>query len=139
MIRRERLVFAFALALLALTARGASAQAPSIELHEIAFYIHIDTLGADSLATYQAAIDDALVDAQLILQGEQGLVDFPCCTEIVRAGSLATFGETLDGFDVIDFEADVVTLRAITGGQPSRTSEGTMPACVTQRRRTRAT
>jgi hypothetical protein len=96
-------------------ATQAAAQAPSIELHEIDFYVHVDTLGATPIGDYQTAIDDALVDARLILQGEQGPADSPCCTELTRPSSLVTFGTTGDGLDVIDFGNDLATLRGVAG------------------------
>jgi hypothetical protein len=98
-----------------LFATQAAAQAPSIELHEIDFYVHVDTLGATPIGDYQTAIDDALVDARLILQGEQGPADSPCCTELTRPSSLVTFGTTGDGLDVIDFGNDLATLRGVAG------------------------
>jgi len=117
--RVGRLVCAIAAAVLVLGAETALAQAPNIELHELDFYIHVDTLGPDPIATYQAAIDDALGDAQRILQGEQGPVDSPCCSELIRNNSLTQFGTTLDGRDVIDFDNDLAALQAVAGGQPA--------------------
>lgn len=101
----------------ALGAGVSSAQAPSVALHELDFYVHVDTLGSDLLADYQAAIDDALIDAQLILQGEQGPADFPCCTELTQPVVVSLFGSSGDGRDVIDFGADLPALRVEAGGR----------------------
>ena len=40
--------------------------------------------------SYWLPSDDALIDARLILQGAQGPVDAPCCTELARASSVST-------------------------------------------------
>lgn len=96
-----------------------SAQAPSLALHGLDFYVHVDTLafGSDLLSDYQAAIDDALIDARLILQGEQGPVDSPCCTELTRLVAVTPFGSPGDGLHMIDFGADLPALRAAAGGR----------------------
>jgi len=106
------------LALLALvvTASTANAQAPSLELHELDFYVHIDTLGSDPIGDYQAAVDNALIDAQFILQGKQGPVDSPCCTELTSGASVKTFGSPGDGRNIIDFGADLAAMEVVAEG-----------------------
>ena len=102
-----------------LVAPGSAAQSPSLELHELDFYLHAGALDGQPLAFYQAALDDALEDARLILRGTQGPVDSPCCTQIVPRAALTLYGDPADGGDLVDFDADLATLRTIAGGTPA--------------------
>lgn len=100
-----------------LCAQGAGAQAPNIALHDLDFYIHVDTLGGDPLSSFETRVDEALADARFILQGRQGPVDAPCCTEIIRTGSVQTFGTTGDGYDSIHFTNDEAFLETVAAGR----------------------
>jgi hypothetical protein len=118
-MRRHRLLEAIALLTTTIVATAATAQSPSLTIHQLDFYVHVDTLASSTLdlAGFQAAIDDAMVDARLILQGEHGPVDAPCCTELRRPNAVATFGVSGDMLDVIDFTNDLAALQAAAGGR----------------------
>ena len=110
---------ACALLSLALLAPVAGAQAPALELHALRFLLHEGALEGETLAFYQAALDDALEDARLILQGSQGPSDATCCTELVPTAALSLYGDPEDGGDLVDFDADLPALRAIAGDTPT--------------------
>ncbi len=83
--------------------------APDVDLHELTWYVHVDLVDAGAgrdLAFWEAAIDTAVTSANDLLEGPQGPVDAPCCTRFTRNVSVATFGSTGDGLDVIDSLAD---------------------------------
>ncbi|MCA9509284.1 MAG: hypothetical protein KC560_01180, partial [Myxococcales bacterium] len=82
----------------------------------LAWYVHVDLIDAGAgrdLAFYQSLLDAAEASASDQLEGDHGPFDTPCCTRIERAVSVATFGTTGDGLDVIDSAADLSALAAI--------------------------
>ena len=88
--------FALGIAL-ACAAAGATA-APTANLHEIKWFVHVDL--PMSLAFYEAIIDAGLADSQLILEGDQGPVDTVCCSKLEKEEhspgvTLTTFGTFL--------------------------------------------
>ena len=99
-----------------LFATGAGAAPPSIDLHQLEWFVHVDLIDAGAgrdLAFYEALIDDAMVEASRRLEGNQGPADTPCCTRLVRSVSLATFGSPGDGLDVLDASSEYDTIAAI--------------------------
>ena len=102
-----------------LTPVAGAAQTPSRELHELRFLLHAAALEGKPLSFYQAALDDALEDARLILQGSQGPSDATCCTELVPAAALSLYGDPADGGELVDFDADLPDLRVLAGAAPT--------------------
>lgn len=108
---------------------AASAQVPSKALHELGFFVHQDLVDTNGLPYYQAAIDRALDDARLMLQGDNGPADAPCCAEITAAASVAAFGSNGDGFDTLNFDTQAGALAAIASGQPAVFIVDTISLC----------
>ena len=78
--------------------------APTTNLHELKWLVHVDMIDAGAgrdLAFYEAIIDQAVADATILIEGDQGPADSPCC-DVVTVLSVATFGLPSDGLDVVD-------------------------------------
>ncbi|MGE4608802.1 MAG: hypothetical protein AAEJ52_18875, partial [Myxococcota bacterium] len=113
MIRRRALLACLASALFA---TGARAAPPTVDLHELEWFVHIDLIDTGAgrdFAFYEALIDGAMSEASRYLEGNQGPADTPCCTRLARSVSLSTFGSPGDGLDVLDREGDYDTIAAI--------------------------
>jgi MYXO-CTERM domain-containing protein len=114
------------LALAAISALlGASAgAAPAADRHAIKWFVHTDLVsGAATLPFYEAMIEDALDDALIHLEGNQGPADTVCCQKLDQEEHspgvvLQTFGTPGDGLDVVD-GSDFDTLHTL-GGSGSR-------------------
>jgi len=127
----------------------ALALAPTTNLHELKWLVHVDMIdpaaGRD-LAYYAAVIDQAVADATVLVEGEQGPADAACC-DVLSVLSVGTFGTPGDGLDVPSSAADQAALDAIVGatgstaflvdslgycGGPTTTAIGcgTQPACT---------
>ena len=104
-------------ALLLTLAGPTSAAPPDVDLHDLTWYVHIDLIDAgagEDLAYWQGVIDEAVAEANVLLEGGQGPFDTPCCTRMDRSVSVATFGTTGDGLDVIDSVADENAIAAFS-------------------------
>jgi hypothetical protein len=97
---------------------------PAADRHQIKWFVHTDLVGGGAdLPFYQAMIEDALEDALIHLEGDQGPSDTVCCQKLDRKEHapgvvLQTFGTPGDGLDVVD-GGDFDALHAI-GGSGSR-------------------
>ena len=101
----------------ALVVTGARAAPPSAALHQLEWLVHVDLIDADGgrdLAFYEAMIDQTMLEASLLLEGNQGPADTPCCTRLERAVSVATFGSSDDGLDVVDSQGDLAAIGALS-------------------------
>ncbi len=120
-----RAVYPIAMLLGAITLAGTPAlAAPTANLHEVKWFVHVDMIGGGlDLAYYENILDLALDDVRINLEGNQGPVDTTCCSQIVKEEhspgvTLETFGTTGDGLDVIDAgDFDAIKL---LGGSGSR-------------------
>ena len=113
MTRRRALLACLASTLFA---TGARAAPPSVDLHQLEWFVHIDLIDAGAgrdLAFYEALLDDAMAEASRRLAGNQGPADTPCCTRLARSVSLATFGSPGDGLDVLDAMSEYDTIATI--------------------------
>jgi hypothetical protein len=80
----------------------ALAVAPTTNLHELEWLVHIDMIDAGAgrdLAFYEAIISQAVEDATILIEGDQGPADSPCC-DVIEVLSIDTFGTPGDGLDV---------------------------------------
>ncbi len=94
--------------------------AQPVALHNMSFFVHTDLVMTDcgdppvtdceDLVYWQNLLDEALVSANLLVEGGQGPVDTPCCSRIAQSAPLATFGAPGDGLDVIDSRLDQMDL-----------------------------
>jgi hypothetical protein len=101
-----------------LTAR---ADAPTTNLHELEWLVHVDMIDAGAgrdLDYYTAILEEALEDATALVEGYQGPADTACC-DVISALSIGTFGTPGDGLDVPDSAADQAALDAIVGASGS--------------------
>ncbi|MGH0030132.1 MAG: hypothetical protein ACQGVC_10105 [Myxococcota bacterium] len=94
--------------------------APTADLHDIKWFVHVDMVGgAMDLPFYEAILDEALADARLALEGSQGPADVVCCNQLQKEEhspgvTLATFGTTGDGLDIQD-AGDLNVIRTLGG------------------------
>ena len=94
----------------------ASAQSPARALHALNFYIHEDvqtTLGGPAAATL--LVEQAIADAGLLLEGDQGPTDTPCCTGLELSSGVSTLVDPSNQFFGIDFDAERDALLAAVG------------------------
>ncbi len=100
---------------------AARAVAPTTNLHELEWLVHVDMIdpgaGRD-LAFYTALIEQAVADGTILIEGDQGPADSPCC-DVLAVLSIDTFGAPGDGLDVPDSAADQAALDAIVGATGS--------------------
>jgi hypothetical protein len=99
----------------------ALAAAPTTNLHELEWLVHIDMIDAEAgrgLAFYEAIINQAVDDATILIEGDQGPADSPCC-DVIAVLSIDTFGMPGDGLDVPSSAADQAALNAIVGASGS--------------------
>jgi len=94
---------------------SALAVAPTTNLHELKWLVHVDMIddgaGRD-LPFYEAIIDQAVDDAAILIEGDQGPADSPCC-DVLTVLSIGTFGTPGDGLDVPSSAADQTALDVI--------------------------
>ncbi len=97
-------------------ARPADAAAPTADVHDLDWYVHVDLIdpgaGRD-LAFYQDLIDETILAASDLYEGSHGPADTPCCARIERSVPVSTFGTPSDGLDVLDSAADYTAIAAI--------------------------
>jgi hypothetical protein len=99
----------------------ALALAPTTNLHELKWLVHVDMIDAAAgrdLAFYAALIDQAVADATILVEGDQGPADSACC-DVLAVLSVDTFGTPGDGLDVPSSAADQAALDAIVGSSGS--------------------
>ena len=99
----------------------ALAVAPTTNLHELEWLVHIDMIDAGAgrdLAFYEAIINQAVADATILIEGDQGPADSPCC-DVIAVLSIDTFGTLGDGLNVPSSAADQDALNAIVGSSGS--------------------
>ena len=72
-------------ALAILRGRVAALAAPSDQLQNLKWFVVQGIGQGENLAFYQDVIDTGIAEAQLLLQGDQGPADVPCCVDIRRA------------------------------------------------------
>jgi hypothetical protein len=92
---RARIAVAFAV----LVAATSSSAAPTNDLQNLTWFVVQGIGQGENLAFYQGVIDTGLVEAQLLLQGNQGPADVPCCTDIRRAAITQVALSTLQDVD----------------------------------------
>lgn len=115
-----------AAALAAAWIASAASAGPSADQHELKWFVHVDLIDVGAgrdLAFYEAMIDAALADSRLLMEGHQGPLDRVCCSRFLKeehapSVTLATFGSTGDGLDVVD-AGDVAAISGL-GGSGSR-------------------
>jgi len=108
------------LVLVALVPVASANAAPTKNVHNMDWFVHIDLIDATAgmdLAFFQALIEDRLREADRLVQGHQGPVDNGCCVELDPV-TVTTFGTPGDGIDVIttDIELDLVLGGAAAAG-----------------------
>ncbi|MCH8084363.1 MAG: hypothetical protein IH885_09020 [Myxococcales bacterium] len=99
----------------------ALAAAPTTNLHELKWLVHVDMIDAGAgrdLAFYEAIINQAVDDATILIEGDQGPADSPCC-DAIEVLSVDTFGTPGDGLDVPSSQSDHDALDAIVGSSGS--------------------
>lgn len=79
---------------LAAVSSSATAQSPDIGFHDLEWYVHDSLLANNPLSFYQNLIGHATEDAGVILMGDSGPVDSPCCTDfsVVSVGTFSDQG-----------------------------------------------
>jgi len=95
----------------------ALAAAPTTNLHELKWLVHVDMIDAGAgrdLAFYEAIINQAVEDATILIEGDQGPSDSPCC-DVIEVLSVDTFGTPGDGLDVPSSQSDQDALDLIVG------------------------
>ncbi len=110
----RRLVALLALAIAAPAAAGPAA--PTADVHDIAWFVHVDLIDAAAgrdLGFYRNLIDETILAASDLYEGNHGPVDTPCCTRIERSIPVASFGSPGDGLDVLDSAAEYTSLAGI--------------------------
>jgi hypothetical protein len=99
----------------------ALAVAPTTNLHELEWLVQVDMIdivaGRD-LDFYEAIINEAVEDATILIEGDQGPADSPCC-DVITVLSVDTFGIPGDGLDVPSSQADQTALNLIVGSSGS--------------------
>lgn len=78
---RRSVAIVVQLAALQAVAVSATAQSPDIGLHDLEWYVHDSLLASNPLSFYQALIEQATEDAGVILMGDSGPFDNPCCAD----------------------------------------------------------
>jgi hypothetical protein len=99
--------------LLGLSADRAGSAAPEVDLHELAWHVHVDLIDVGAgrdLAYWRGVIDEALASANGLIEGGQGPFDNPCCARLARSGAVTTFGSPGDGLDLIDSRTEQTAL-----------------------------
>jgi hypothetical protein len=99
----------------------AFAVAPTTNLHELKWLVHVDMIDAEAgrdFAFYEAIIHQAVADATILIEGDQGPADSPCC-DVITVLSIDTFGAHGDGLDVPSSAADQAALDVIVGSSGS--------------------
>jgi hypothetical protein len=95
---------------------SALAVAPTTNLHELKWRVHVDMIVAGrDLSFYEALIEQAADDAVILIEGDQGPADSPCC-DVLTALSVGTFGAPGDGLDTPSSAADQAALDVIVAG-----------------------
>lgn len=110
------------LAVLGLLGAGSAAANPEVDLHDLAWFVHVDLINSgtgEDLAYWTNVIEEAVEGGNRLLVGRNGPVDNACCTKLGSSVSVSTFGTTGDGLDIIDGLADQNAI-ATTGGVGSR-------------------
>lgn len=103
-----RFVLGFVLGLLLglLPLGSPTAQAgPSVDLHRLRWYVHVDLIdeaAGRTLAYWQDVIDEAMQSASGLVEGRHGPFDQACCVRLTRTAAVSTFGAPGDGRDVMD-------------------------------------
>ena len=114
---RPRVAVVSALALALTVGSGPAHAAPTENVHDMTWFVHIDMIdvgmGMD-LAFYTQLITDHLAEADILLQGEQGPVDEGCCV-VLDPFSVSTFGTTGDGLDMITTQLELDAVFASPG------------------------
>ena len=116
-----RAIIAYLAACFAWLPLDARAVAPTTNLHELKWLVHVDMIDAGAgrdLAFYAAIINQAVDDATILIEGDQGPADSPCC-DVIEVLSIGIFGAPGDGLDVPSSEADQSVLDAIVGSSGS--------------------
>jgi hypothetical protein len=124
-MRRALRLAAAALAGSLLAGLSAGAE-PTADLHDVKWFVHVDLIDAGAgrdLAYYEALLDRALEKSRLVLEGNQGPADVPCCNLIRKEEhspgvTLVSFGTPGDGLDIQD-AGDLDIYRSL-GGSGSR-------------------
>jgi len=94
---------------------GSAAAAPQAELQNLKWFV-VSGIGAgENLAHWQGVIDQATADAKLVLQGDQGPADVPCCVDIRRVSATSITAPTLQAVDA-QTDYDDMTARCTTSG-----------------------
>ncbi len=99
----------------------ALAAAPTTNLHELKWLVHVDMIDVGAgrdFAFYEAIINQAVDDATILIEGDQGPADSPCC-DAIEVLSIDTFGTPGDGLDVPSSAADQTALDVIAGSSGS--------------------
>ena len=93
--------------------------APAVDVHDLTWWVHVDLTdqgaGSQPLSFYAGLIQQATADASVLVKGNHGPSDVPCCTEL-GVVQVNVFGTTGDGLDVPSSLADWQALRAATSG-----------------------
>jgi hypothetical protein len=99
----------------------ASAVAPTANLHQITWLVHIDLIDVGAgkdLTYYSDLIAEGTATATDFVKGDQGPFDQACCN-VLETISVATFGTPGDGLDVPSSQADYDVIDAIVGASGS--------------------
>ncbi len=99
----------------------AMAVAPTGNLHQITWLVHVDMIDAgagEDLAYYSSLIAEGTGTATDFVMGDQGPFDTPCCSKFETI-SVSTFGTPGDGLDVPSSETDLDALDLIVGASGS--------------------
>jgi hypothetical protein len=94
---------------------------PTADVHELKWFVHRDMVGGGmNLAFYEAILNEALEEARVATEGNQGPTDDLCCSKFVKkkhssGDRLERFGSSGDGLDVVD-AGDYAAIQALGGG-----------------------
>ena len=94
-----RIRSAVALAFAVCVAAAPTLAAPADQLQNLKWFVVQGIGQGENLAFYQNVIDTGLAEAQLLLQGDQGPSDVPCCVDIRRAAITQVVLATLQDVD----------------------------------------
>lgn len=97
-------------------AAGAAHAAPNADLQNLKWFVVSGIGQGENLAFYQAVIDQAMADAKLLLQGDQGPADVPCCVDIRRLSAISITAPTLQAVDAGTDYDDMTTRCTQSGG-----------------------